>query len=147
MTSLSFEFPYMEIHCSSFPQPHQLTSSSPGSVGSHPASSMFSILTALFVCSSLVCVWIDLPHLCWCHMHPLSHLASSLCVLSYVFVHVRHTHTPFASSSPGSVDHLPSSICMSVHTFILPHLSSLYSHPPLSLLISRQWTFLVSYQC
>ena len=55
---------------------------------------------------------------------------SSLCVLSSVFVHVRHTHTPFASSSPGSADHWPTSICISVRTFILPHFGSLYSHPP-----------------
>ena len=65
---------------------------------------------------------------------------SSLCMLSSVFVHIRRTHTPFASSSPGSADHWPTSICISVRTFILLHLGLLYSHtpPPFSLVSYRR---------
>ena len=93
-----------------------------------PSSSTFAVLTALFVCSSLVCVCI----------HPLT---SGLAVTTltphfspcfkfvHAFVYLHPSHTPFASSSPGSADHLPSSMCsMSVSTFILPHPP--YSYPP-----------------
>ena len=93
---LNFKFPYTEIRCSSFPPPCQLVSSSPVSACFHPSLSMFSILTALFVCSSLVCAWIDSPSssLVYSHPHPLYRLVSSLCMLSSVFVLVRRTHTP-----------------------------------------------------
>ena len=76
VTTLNFEFPYTEIHGSSFPPRRQLVSSSPISAGFCPSSSMFSILTALFVCSSLVCAWIDSPSslLAYSHPHPLSRL-------------------------------------------------------------------------
>ena len=90
------------------------------------------------------------------HTHsPLCLLISSLCVdrFSLIFVGVltpppplsscfqfvhaficlcpcsSYSH-PIASSSPGSADYWLSSICMSVCTFVLPHLDLLYSHPP-----------------
>ena len=103
------------------------SSSSPVSA-CFPSSSTFSVLTTLLVCSSLVCVWI----------HPLTSVLAvttltphfSPCFeFVHAFVYLCPSHTPFASSSPGSADHLPSSICsMSVSTFILPHLP--YSFPP-----------------
>ena len=92
VTTLNFEFPYTEIHGSSFPPRRQLVSSSPISAGFRSSSSMFSILTALFVFSSLVCAWIDSPSsLLASSHHPLSHLVSSLCMLSFVFVHICRT--------------------------------------------------------
>ena len=103
MTLLNFEFSNTEICCSSFPPPHQLVYSSPVSASFRP-SHVF-------------------------HTHGLSLLVSSLYILSSVFVDIHPTHTPFASS-PGSADHLPPSMCsMSVRTFVLHHLCSLYSHP------------------
>ena len=59
---LNFEFPKTEIRCSSFPPHRQLvslskSSSSPVSA-CFPSSSTFSVLTALSICSCLVCACI-----------------------------------------------------------------------------------------
>jgi hypothetical protein len=145
VTMLNFEFPNMEIHCSSFPPHHQVISlskspSSPVSVCFCPSPSTFSILTALFVCSCLACVCVHPPSsvLAIFTPTPLSLLISSLCVLSSVFVHILQNHTPFASSSPGSAYHLPSSTCSTfVCTFILPPLC-------LSLVMCWAWPKAVS---
>ena len=85
----------MEIHCSSFPPPRPLVYSSPASASFRPYSSMFSILTAFLSLFN--------PY-----------------VLSSVFVHIHPTHTPFASSSPGSAGHLPPSTCWDVTTLCIP---------------------------
>ena len=122
MTTLNFEFPNTEIRCSSFPPPRQLVYSSPVSVSFRPSSSMFSILTAFLSLFS--------PY-----------------VLSSVFVHIHPTHThlpPHLQAVPATYPQARVA-CLSVRTFVLHHLCSLYSHPPLFLIISRQWTFLVSY--
>ena len=100
----------MEIRCSSFPPPRQLIYSSPVSASFHPSSSMFSILTAFLSLFS--------PY-----------------VLSSVFVHIHPTHTPFASSSPGSASHLPPSMCsMSVCAYFCPPSSvfAVFTSPPFS---------------
>ena len=123
---------------SSFRQLVSLSKSSSSPVSAcFPSSSTFSVLTALFICSSLVCACI----------HPLTSVLAvttltphfSPCFeFVHAFVYLHPSHTPFASSSPGSADHLPSSMCsMSVSTFILPHL--LYSYPPFNVSIDLRW--------
>jgi len=69
-----------------------------------------------------------LPHVCWPYSHPPPFLSSfSVCACFRLSFSTFTILTPICLSC----DHLPSSTCsMSVHTFILPHLCSLYSHTP-----------------
>ena len=121
---MNFEFPNTEIHCSSFPPPRQLVYSSPVSVSFHPSSSMFSILTAflsLFPVHTSFCLSLSTFTLLTPHLPP-------------------HLQAVLATYPQARV------ACLSVRTFVLHHLCSPYSHPPLFLLISRQWSFLISYR-
>ena len=118
-------------------------------------SSMFAVLTPPFS-PCLQAVLPSFVHVCHTHL-PLSLLVSHLCMLSS-FIHIRCTHPPFLSSSPGSASvlcpHSPYSHLLFVHAFVL-HPHSLYSHlpfvrafvlypcspyspAPFSLLVSRQ---------
>jgi len=69
----------------------------------HPSSSTFSILTAPFACSSLVCECIHPPSSVFAVLTPtpLSLLVSSLCVFSSIFVNIHRTHPNCLQQPPA----------------------------------------------
>ena len=115
---LNFEFPNMEICCSSLPPPHQLLYSSPVSASFCPSSSMFSILTAFLslfpVCTSFhlllstfTLLAPHLPHLqAVLTTYPQACVAC-LCVLLSSIIGVHCIHIPSFSPHLQAVDFPP----------------------------------------